>query len=92
MANDYESLAKNLLNSPQGATVLANYDKIRAYVNKPESKQLLSLLAGKGGDALKHAASAAAGGDQDTAKKLMTTLLSTPEGTQLAKAILDLIK
>jgi hypothetical protein len=92
MANDYETLAKNLLNTPQGATVLANFDKIREYVNKPESRQLISQLAGKGGDALKNAAAAASGGDQDTAKRLIASLLSTPEGAQLAKTVLDIMK
>jgi len=92
MNNDYESLAKSLLGSPQGATVLSNIDRIRSYVNKPESKKLITLLAGKGGDALKNAAAAAVDGDQDTARRLLSSLLSTPEGAALAKAVLDMLK
>ena len=92
MSGEYENLAKTLLNSPQGAAVLANFDKIRSYVNKPESRHLISLLAGKGGDALKNAAAAAAEGDQDTAKRLLSSLLSTPEGTQHVKAGWDMLK
>lgn len=92
MASDLENMAKMLLNSPQGSQVLANMDKLRDYMNKPESKQLVSMLAGQGGDAIKKAAAAAADGNQDAAKRMLVSLLSTPEGAQMAKTLLDLIK
>ncbi len=90
--NEYEVLAKALLNTPQGAKVLGNLDKISALLNKPEGRQLLAMLAGGSGDALKTAAEAASKGDGDTAKKLLSSLLSTPEGIDMAKHIIDLMK
>lgn len=92
MPNDLEAIAKTLLNSPQGSEVLGNYDKIRDYMNKPEGKQILSMLSGKNGDAVKSAAAAAARGDQETAKRLLTSVLSTPDGAKLAKIILEMMK
>jgi len=92
MSNDFEALAKALLQSPKGEAVLKNLDKIQDLANNPEGRRLLAILSGKGGDALKNAAAAAAKGDQDTAKTLLSNLLSTPEGAQLAKAVLDMLK
>lgn len=91
MSNEYEALARALLQSPQGVTVLKNMDKIQGLADKPESRKLIKLLSGKGGDALKTAAAAAAEGDKDMAMRLISGLLSTPEGTQLAKAIIDMM-
>lgn len=90
--NEYEALAKALLNTPQGAKVLGNLDKISGLLNKPEGRQLLTMLAGGGADALKNAAEAATKGDSDTAKKLLSSLLSTPEGIEMAKHIVELMK
>jgi hypothetical protein len=92
MSNDYEALAKALLRMPKGDIAIKNLDKIQELANNPESRRLLALLSGKGGDALKSAAAAATEGDQDMAKRLLSDLLSTPEGTQLAKAILDMMQ
>ncbi|MGI6576716.1 MAG: hypothetical protein ACOX1Q_01445 [Eubacteriales bacterium] len=92
MTNDYEALAKALLQSPQGVAVLKNLDKIQDLANNPESQRLLAGISGKSGDALKSAAAAATKGDQDMAKRLLSSLLSTPEGTQLAKAVLEMMQ
>lgn len=89
--NDYEALAKALLNTPQGAKVLGNLDQISEVLNKPESRKLLGMLAGGGGDALKKAAGAAVKGDNDVAKNLLSTLLSTREGTEMARQIMEII-
>ena len=91
MSNEYEALARALLQSPQGAAVLKNFDKIQQLADKPESRNLMRLLSGKGGDALKRAAAAAAEGDKDVAMRLISVLLSTPEGTQLVKAITEIL-
>lgn len=91
MSSEYESLARALLQSPQGVAVLKNMDKIQELAGKPESRKLIKLLSGKGGDALKSAAAAAAEGDKDMTMRLISGLLSTPEGAQLAKAIIDIM-
>ena len=42
-------------------------------------------------DAIKNAAAAAASGDQDQARVLLSTLLSSPEGAQLAAKIIEVV-
>ena len=49
------------------------------------------MLASDGGDAIKNAAAAAASGDQDQARVLLSTLLSSPEGAQLAAKIIEVV-
>ena len=41
--------------------------------------------------AIKNAAAAAANGDQDQARVLLSTLLQSPEGAQLAAKIIEVI-
>lgn len=91
MPSEYETLARALLQSPQGMAVLKNFHKIQDLADKPESRQIIRLLSGKGGDTLKKAAAAAAEGDKDMAVRLISGLLSTPEGAQLVKAITDIM-
>ena len=50
-----------------------------------------TLLASEGGDAIKSAAAAAASGDQDQARVLLSSLLSSPEGAQLTAKIIEVI-
>ena len=93
--NEYEALARALLSSPQAAKAignLGNLDRISEMLNKPEGKKLLGMLAGGGGDALKTAAESAVKGDNEAAKSLIAGLLSTREGAELAKQILEMFK
>jgi len=92
VANEYEQLAKSLLSSEQGAKALGSIDKITGIMQKPEGKKLLEILGGSGGDALKSAAKAAAKGDKDAAQKLISTLMSTPEGVQLIQQVVKAMK
>ncbi len=50
------------------------------------------MLAGDGGDALKSAAEAAAKGNSEAAKSLISGLLSTREGAELARQIIETFK
>lgn len=86
---DMEALAKSLMNSVQGAKIAANYDKFSQILSSPQGKKLLESLAGDGGDALKKAATDAKNGNMDTAKGMVSSLLSTKEGADLVKKILD---
>ena len=49
MSNEYEALARALLQSPQGAAVLKNFDIIQQLADKPESRNLMRLLSSKVG-------------------------------------------
>ena len=91
MPNDYENLAKVLMASPQGAKIVKSLDKLNAIVNTDSGRQLIGMLASEGGDAIKNAAAAAANGDQDQARVLLSTLLQSPEGAQLAAKIIEVI-
>ena len=91
MPNEYENLAKVLMASPQGAKIVKRLDKLNAIVNTDSGRQLIGMLASEGGDAIKNAAAAAANGDQDQARVLLSTLLQSPEGAQLAAKIIEVI-
>lgn len=91
MQNDYENLAKVLMASPQGAKIVKSLDKLNSVVNTEIGRQLIAMLASDGGDAIKNAAAAAASGDQDQARVLLSTLLSSPEGAQLAAKIIEVV-
>lgn len=91
MQNDYENLAKVLIASPQGAKIVKSLDKLNSVVNTESGRQLIAMLASDGGDAIKNAAAAAASGDQDQARVLLSTLLSSPEGAQLAAKIIEVV-
>ena len=91
MQNHYENLAKVLMASPQGAKIVKSLDKLNSVVNTESGRQLIAMLASDGGDAIKNAAAAAASGDQDQARVLLSTLLSSPEGAQLAAKIIEVV-
>ena len=91
MQNDYENLAKVLMASPQGANIVKSLDKLHSVVSTDSGRQLIAMLASDGGDAIKNAAAAAASGDQDQARVLLSTLLSSPEGAQLAAKIIEVV-
>ena len=91
MQNDYENLAKVLMASPQGAKIVKSLDKPNSVVSTESGRQLIAMLASDGGDAIKNAATAAASGDQDQARVLLSTLLSSPEGAQLAAKIIEVV-
>ena len=91
MQNDYENLAKVLMASPQGAKIVKSLDKLNSVVTTESGRQLIAMLASDGGDAIKNAAAAAASGDQDQARVLLSTLLSSPEGAQLAAKIIEVV-
>lgn len=91
MQNDYENLAKVLMASPQGAKIVKSLDKLNSVVNTESGRQLIAMLASDGGDAIKNAAVAASSGDQDQARVLLSTLLSSPEGAQLAAKIIEVV-
>ena len=89
MQNDYENLAKILMASPQGAKIVKSLDRLNNVINTESGRQLIAMLASEGGDAIKSAAAAAQNGDQNQARVLLSTLLSSPEGAQLAAKIIE---
>lgn len=92
MANEMELLARALIASSDGGKILSNLDKFQKILDGPEGKKLLSNLAGGGGDALKKAALDAKNGDQNAAKRMISSLLQTKEGSNLISQIIDAVK
>ena len=89
--NGMEGLVRALLSTPQGAKVAGNMDKLKGFVESPDGRALMQQLGGAGGDALKTAAQAAANGDRDAAARLVSTLMSSPDGAKLAMTLMNLL-
>jgi len=87
--NDYENAAKKLLGD-QGNRI--DWSAVSRLMSGKEGKALLQALAGSGGDALKQSAGSALQGDRDAAGRMMASLLSTREGTDLVQKLVKLMK
>ena len=88
MPSEYENMAKNIMSSPQGLRIIQSLDKLSAMAASQSGRQLISMLAGNGGDALKEAAKAT---DKDPARVLVSSLLSTKDGASLIAKLIEVI-
>lgn len=91
MPNDYETMARALMSSSEGARIFQTLDKVSAVAASPSGRQLITMLAGSGSDALKSAAAAANATDKDPARVLISSLLSSKEGSALIGKIVEVI-
>ena len=89
MSNDYEALAKALMNTKQGTKVAKGIDKLGTLLKSEDGRKLMNLMVAGGTDVIKDAAEAALAGDTASAKKMMAALLSTKEGAELAVRIAE---
>lgn len=92
MSNDYENLAKIILETPQGARIMGGFERLNAFMSSREGYEILALLAGGASDAVKSAAQAAIDGDGERAKKAISALLSSKEGAALAAKLLEIMR
>ncbi len=92
MANDLETLLKQLADQPQAKKAIGDIDKYKSLIDSKEGKALLGGISDSGKETIKQAASAAAAGNADSAKRLIMNMLSTPEGSALAKQAMQLYK
>ncbi|MBE6993056.1 MAG: hypothetical protein E7423_00205 [Ruminococcaceae bacterium] len=90
MPGEYDSMARAFMGTPQGARIIGFLDQLNRLMQGPEGRELLSLLGGSGGEALKRAAQSAAVSGRDPARALLSGLLSSPEGTALVAKIIEL--
>ncbi len=91
MPSEYENMAKNIMSSPQGLRIIQSLDKLSAMAASQSGRQLISMLAGNGGDALKEAAKASDKTDKDPARVLVSSLLSTKDGASLIAKLIEVI-
>ncbi|MCL1819747.1 MAG: hypothetical protein FWG36_03715 [Oscillospiraceae bacterium] len=88
--NNLESLAKNLLE--KGKSSIPGLDKYMGILESAEGKRLLGQLSASGGESLTDAAKKAADGDSEATKKLIQTIMTSKEGRDLARQIMDMGK
>lgn len=62
-------------------------EQAKALAGSPAARELMALLRQKGGDELQNALNKAAQGDMESAKQVLSPLLSSPEVQQLLKQL-----
>lgn len=91
MQGDIDSIAKTVMQSPQGLKIITGLDKFNTTLSGESGRQLLGLLAGPAGDSLKTAAAAAAAATKDQGRVLMSSLLASKEGAALVGKLIELL-
>jgi hypothetical protein len=92
MAVDYDALAKMLPPSFLKGKKAGDLEAYKSLLDTPEAQKLRAQLADGKGDALEQAAAAAARGDAEALKKLMSRMLETKEGAALAKQAMNIYR
>ena len=91
MPGEIENIARSMMSTPQGLKIIKVLDQYNAAMNTESGRQLITLLGGSGGDALKTASAAAANAPKDHGKVLFSSLLSTKDGAALVAKIIEVI-
>lgn len=91
MVGEIENVARSVMSSPQGVKIIKGLDKYNAAMNTEPGKQLIAMLGGAGGDALKAAAAAAVSAAKDPGRMLLQNLLSTKDGAALAGKVIEVL-
>ncbi|MDR3207119.1 MAG: hypothetical protein LBT60_02190 [Oscillospiraceae bacterium] len=92
MAIDYEALAKMLPANRQGGKKAGDLEAYKGLLDTPEAKTLRAQLSDGKGDALEQAADAAARGDTEALRKLMSRVMETREGAALVKQAMNIYR
>ena len=92
MPNDYEALARALMNAKQGPKLARGLERLNTALKTEEGRQLLQLLSqGGGADKIKVAAEAMLRGDNNAAMNAVSSLLSTKEGAALIPRLMEIL-
>ena len=91
MPGEIENIARSMMSTPQGLKIIKVLDQYNAAMNTESGRQLITLLGGTGGDALKNASSIAVKAPKDHGKVLLSSLLSTKDGAALVAKIIEVI-
>lgn len=91
MPGDIENAARSMMSSPQGIKIIKGLDKFNAAMNTEGGRQLLSMIAGNGSDALKMAAQSAMSAPRDPGRVLLQNLLSSKDGAALAAKAIEVM-
>ena len=91
MPGEIENVARSMMSSPQGMKIIKGLDKYNAAMNTESGRQLIAMMAGSGGDALKTAAQAAIHTPKEPGRVLLQNLLSSKEGASLAAKVIEVM-
>ena len=88
MPKSAEEKAKELLNSDMARDL--DLAKLSAVMNSPAGRALARQMRGPGGDKLRKATSEAAEGDTAAISQMISELMSTKEGKDLAGQVMEM--
>lgn len=91
MSGEIENAARSMMASPQGVKIIKGLDKYNTIMNTEAGRQLISMIASTGSDALKLAAQAALASGKEPGRALLQNLLSTKDGAALAAKVIEVI-
>jgi hypothetical protein len=91
MPGEIENIARSMMSTPQGLKIIKLLDQYNSAMNTEPGHQLIVMLGGAGGNALKEAAAIASKAPKDHGKALLSTLLSSKDGAALAAKIIEVI-
>lgn len=91
MPGEIEMIARSMMSTPQGIKIIKVLDQYNTAMNTEAGGQLLEMLSGAGGDALKAASASAVKAPKDHGKALISALLSSKEGTALVAKLIEVI-
>lgn len=77
---------QNPLQSQEAAALLRDPARLKALLSSPETKLLMGLLRRQRGD-LNHAAQQAKQGDMSALNQMVSQLMNTKEGAELAQQV-----
>lgn len=89
MNSNIENAAKNLLSTPKGAKILGMLNRVNGAMAGESGKELLILLSGSGGDAIKEAAAQALRTDKDRGRAFMSSIMNSKDGSALLAKIIE---
>lgn len=89
--DNIDSIAKSVMQSPQGLKIITGLDKFNAAMSSDHGKQVLTLLSGPANDTLRSAAAAAAASPKDQGRVLLSNLLATKDGAALVGKIIEML-
>ena len=91
MPGEIENAARSMMSSPQGMKIIKGLDMYSTAMNTEGGRQLIAMLAGSGGDALKSAARASVNAPKDPGRTLLQNLLSSKDGAALAAKAIEVM-
>lgn len=88
MADNFDQMAEQLLNSTSKAKLVSKKGQLEKLANSSDGEKIKELI-GDGGEDIKKAF---AKGDTDALKSMVANILKTEEGARIAKQLSDMMK